>query len=100
MAINYFDQMNGASGYRLLVAGREVDAWSASEDMPSRDANGHTAVRRVARGVRLAGGDRIRVEGVPNGGEPAPLDYIEIPAAPASLGDAAAAVAALATADG
>jgi alpha-glucuronidase len=78
LAIQYFDEMNGASRFRLLVGGREVDAWTASEDIPTRDANGHSATRHVSRGVRISAGDVIRVEGVPDGAEPAPLDYIEI----------------------
>ena len=78
LAVQYFDEMNGASRFRLLVAGREVDAWVATEDIPTKDPNGHSATRHVTRGVRLTAGDAIRVEGVPEGTEPAPLDYVEI----------------------
>jgi alpha-glucuronidase len=78
LAVQYFDEMNGASRFRLLVRGQEVDAWIADLDLPTRDANGHSATRHVSRGVRIAPGDTIRVEGVRDGTEPAPLDYIEI----------------------
>jgi alpha-glucuronidase len=84
VAVQYFDEANGVSRFRLLVGGREVDAWTASEDIPTRDANGHSATRHISRGVRIAAGDAIRVEGVPDRTEPAPLDYIEI--APAAGG--------------
>ena len=84
VAVQYFDEANGASRFRLLVNGREVDGWTASEDFATREPNGHSATRHVSRGVRLTSGDAIRIEGMPDRTEPAPLDYVEIAPAAAA----------------
>ena len=78
IAIQYYDEMDGASRYRLLVGGREIGAWPGIVDLPHRDENGHTATRRVFKGVKLSAGETVRIEGSPDAGEPAPLDYVEI----------------------
>ena len=62
----------------MRVGGREIDAWTAADTFPTKEANGHSSMRRVIHDVQLASGDVIVVEGVPSGGEPAVLDYIEI----------------------
>jgi alpha-glucuronidase len=78
IAIQYYDEMDGVSRYRLLVGGREIGAWPGIVDLPHRDENGHTATRRVFKGVKLSPGVTVRIEGSPDAGEPAPLDYVEI----------------------
>ena len=78
LAVQYFDESDGASRFRLLVGGREIGAWPAIVDLPHRDENGHTATRRVFKGVKLSAGETVRIEGSPDAGEPAPLDYVEI----------------------
>ncbi len=40
--------------------------------------NGHTSTRHTSAAVELKAGDVIKIEGHPEGGEPAPLDYVEI----------------------
>jgi alpha-glucuronidase len=76
--VRYFDQNDGASQFRLWVANQLVDEWAASDRVPTRKIDGSSSARRVLRGVALRTGDEIRIEGVPDGGERAPLDYIEI----------------------
>lgn len=76
--IEYFDQDNGQSRFRLFVNGRQIDAWTASGDYPSDKPDGDTSTRRVIHNVTLHSGDRIRIEGIPDAGERAPLDYIRI----------------------
>jgi alpha-glucuronidase len=78
IAVQYFDENDGASRFRVVVNGRAVDSWRADRDLPSPEPNGHTATRHTLRGVRLASGDTIRIEGASDGQEPAPLDYVEI----------------------
>lgn len=78
IAVQYYDESDGVSRYRLLVAGKQVAAWSADDTLPSKDPNGHTATRRTIEGVQIGGGDTIRIEAVPDGGEQAVLDYVEI----------------------
>jgi alpha-glucuronidase len=76
--VRYFDQVDGVSRFRLLVAGQLIDEWTAPDDIPTRDIDGHSATRRLVRGVALRPGDTIRIEGMPDGGERAPLDFVEI----------------------
>ncbi|HEX5109849.1 MAG TPA: alpha-glucuronidase family glycosyl hydrolase [Vicinamibacterales bacterium] len=78
IVVQYYDQSDGTSRYRLLVAGREVDRWIADRNLPHVESNGHTATRRTVRGVALKTGETIRLEATPDGREPAPLDYIEV----------------------
>jgi alpha-glucuronidase len=76
--VRYFDQNNGAAKYRVLVAGKVVDEWTAADRLPSARLDGSTSTRRVVSGVVLKPGDEIRLEGVPDGREVAALDYLEI----------------------
>lgn len=82
IVVQYFDENDGASRFRLLVAGRPVATWIADADLPTPDANGHSSTRRTVRGVTLATGDEIRVEATAIGTEAAALDYVEILPAP------------------
>jgi alpha-glucuronidase len=76
--VQYFDESGGASRFEALVGGRRVDAWAAGGTFPTAEANGHSATwHRIPR-VRLAEGDEVRIVGVPDAGEPAPLDYVEV----------------------
>ncbi len=78
VAVEYFDQNNGVSKYKLWIAGRLADQWAADDTLPASTMNGSSATRHTVSGVTLHPGDEIRVEGVPDGGEPAPLDYVEL----------------------
>jgi alpha-glucuronidase len=78
LAVQYFDENDGASRLRLLVSGKEIDAWSADADLPSPKPNGHTSTRRTLRGVRLTPGDEIRVEATGAREEAIAVDYVEI----------------------
>ena len=81
IVVQYFDERDGSSRLRLVVAGREVDAWIADADLPTDERNGHSSTRRIIRGVQLAPGDTLRIEAVADGGEGASIDYVEIVAA-------------------
>jgi alpha-glucuronidase len=76
--IQYFDQNNGVSRFRLLVGDQEKDAWSAKDNLPTKKIDGSSSTRRNARGVPLRPGDSIRIEGIPDGEERAAIDYVEI----------------------
>jgi alpha-glucuronidase len=78
LIVEYFDQNNGISRFSLYVADQLVDEWKADDHLPSRKPDGSSATRRVIHGLALRPGDRIRIEGSPDGQEYAPLDYIEI----------------------
>ena len=78
LRVQYFDQNNGSAGYRVQIGGRPVDEWVASARVPSAKIDGSTSTRRTVTEIALRPGDTIRVEGMPDGGETAALDYIEI----------------------
>ncbi|HEX6802273.1 MAG TPA: alpha-glucuronidase family glycosyl hydrolase [Terriglobales bacterium] len=78
IAVQYFDLNNGASRFEMLVNDRRVDWWAADDHLPSDKMNGHTSTRRTVLGVELRTGDVVKMAGHPDGGEPAPLDYVEI----------------------
>jgi alpha-glucuronidase len=76
--VEYFDQNNGKSHFRVLVGDKEVDEWVADDYLPATKPGGDSSTRRRITGVALRPGDTIRIEGVPDGEEHAALDYIEI----------------------
>ncbi|HLI86406.1 MAG TPA: alpha-glucuronidase family glycosyl hydrolase [Bryobacteraceae bacterium] len=81
LRIEYFDQTDGVSHFRVLDGAQVLDEWAAAADLPTRKIDGSSSMRRTVRGIALRPGDRIRIEGVPDGRERAPLDYVEIVAA-------------------
>jgi alpha-glucuronidase len=78
LRVQYFDQNNGAARYRVYVQEQLVDEWTAADRLPTAKVDSSSSTRRTISGVALRPGDRIRIEGVPNGGEIAALDYIEV----------------------
>ncbi|HMD98960.1 MAG TPA: alpha-glucuronidase family glycosyl hydrolase, partial [Terriglobia bacterium] len=78
LSVEYFDQNNGASRFRVYVGAQLVDEWIADDHLPSRKPDGSSSTRRRITGLALRPGDEIRIEGTPDGEEYAPLDYVEI----------------------
>jgi alpha-glucuronidase len=78
IAVEYFDYRQGDSTFQLLLNRTAVATWSADNTLPGEAPNGDTSTRYTLRGVALHPGDVLTVEGHPDGGEPAPIDYVEI----------------------
>ncbi len=76
--VEYFDVMSGVSTFKVFVGERQIDEWRADGTFPGREPSADSSVRHRIKGVKLRTGDVIRVEGIPYGGERAPLDYIEV----------------------
>jgi len=55
-----------------------LDQWVASDHLPTQKIDGAFSSLRIVPGIVLKPGDEIRIEGSPDGGETAALDYIEI----------------------
>jgi alpha-glucuronidase len=91
IAVQYFDFHQGASTYKVSVNGNIAGQWAADNTLPFNQIGGDTSTRYTLHDIRLKPGDVLKIEGQPNGNEPAPLDYVEIsPETKAS--DSAAAV--------
>jgi alpha-glucuronidase len=83
VAVQYFDLQGGVAHFTLGINGTEIVSWAAKATLPSRRPNGDNSTRFTARGpdgrgIELKPGDVLRVEGAPDGSDPAALDYIEI----------------------
>ncbi len=76
--VQYFDQNNGNARYRVKVGEQVVDEWTASNWVPTQKIDSSSSTRRSVTGIALRPGDVIRVEGIPDGGEKAALDYLEL----------------------
>ncbi len=76
--VEYFDQLNGVSKYRVFVGDKIVDEWAADMSLPAIKPNGDSSTRRRIHGVELQKGDVIQVEGTPDGEEHAAMDYVEV----------------------
>src|SRR5262249_44716728 len=78
ISVRYFDQSNGASRFKVFMSGQMVGEWLADGKLPSDKINAHSSTRHLIKGLALRPGDEIRIEGYPDGGERAAIDYVEI----------------------
>jgi alpha-glucuronidase len=78
VSVRYFDENDGASKYKLIVAGQTIDEWTAADSLPDHEPNGHTSTRHESRRVALRPQDQIRIEVTTDSGERAAIDYVEI----------------------
>jgi alpha-glucuronidase len=76
--VQYFDMPAGQAKFRLLVNGKTVDTWTSNDHLPARALGGDSSTRRQISGIALHPGDEIRIEGVPDGNDPAAFDYVSI----------------------
>ncbi len=78
IAVQYFDFRHGMSTYDLYLNGKLLKEWPADNSLPADKMNGDTSTRITLSGVALKPGDTLKIEGHPDDGEPALLDYLEI----------------------
>ncbi len=84
LVVQYFDLNAGSARFQLRAGGGVLGEWTASDRFPTRKLDGSSSVRRVFSGVALKTGDEIAIDGTPDNGDPAAVDYIEISKLPAS----------------
>jgi alpha-glucuronidase len=77
--VQYYDEEDGVSKFKLFVADKLIDQWQADNHVPTPTTlpDAHSSSCRWIRGVVLNPGDEIRIEGTADGGERAAIDYIE-----------------------
>ncbi|KAL4903984.1 hypothetical protein BDW74DRAFT_31364 [Aspergillus multicolor] len=83
IAVNYFDQAIGNSTWQLLLDDDLVGEWKGDLEYilgraPSPYIDGQTATRITFKNIYLEGWSTLTIVGVPDGKEPAPVDYISI----------------------
>ena len=76
--VEYFDVASGLSQFKVFVGDQLVDQWHADMTLPGAAPSADSSVRRKIKGLPLRPGDVIRVEGIPDGGDRASLDYVEV----------------------
>jgi alpha-glucuronidase len=80
--IEYFDQKNGESKFRVFVDDKLVDQWVANDQLPATKIGSDSSTRRRIPELTLHAGDEIRIEGIPDRDEHAALDYVELESSP------------------
>jgi alpha-glucuronidase len=80
LQVQYFDEQEGRSKFKIFVRDRMLDQWTADNELPTPTTrpDAHSSTRRAIRHVQLQPGDIIRVEGEADAGERAGVDYLEI----------------------
>lgn len=78
IGVQYFDQNNGIAHFEFLLGNQMLDQWAADDKLPTPKANAHTSTRHTIEGVHLRPGDEIKIVGVPDGGERAIVDYVQV----------------------
>jgi len=82
IAVQYFDIHPGNARFEVLLNGKSIAHWTAGDTLPpavaDKKLDGHTSTRFTIPTVHLMPGDTLMLRGVPDGAEPAPVDYIEI----------------------
>jgi alpha-glucuronidase len=78
IAVQHFDLQGGKASFTLKIDGQPAASWRAGATLPSSRPNGDNSTRYTIPNIDLKPGDTISIEGVPDGSDPAVLDYIEI----------------------
>lgn len=80
IAVQYFDLQGGVARFTAKVNGKSAAEWQAGATLPSRRFHGDNSTRHTIHAIDLKPGDVLRVEGTPDGSDPAALDYVEVTA--------------------
>lgn len=81
LAVNYFDVVGGRAKWTVFVNEKEIGEWRGDHEdtlghAVSSSLDAHTASRVTFKGVQIQKGDVLKIVGVPDGAERAPLDYV------------------------
>ncbi len=78
IAVQYFDLNSGEARFRLVIGERPISSWTANAHLPSKTLNGDSSIRQSIPNVELQPNELIKIEGMPDGDNPAAIDYIEV----------------------
>jgi len=78
LRVRYFDQNNGIARFRALIGDKVISEWAAADRVPTRRIDSSSSALHAIEKIALRPGDEIRIEGTPDAGETAALDYVEV----------------------
>ncbi|CAG7960514.1 unnamed protein product [Penicillium salamii] len=83
VAVNYYDLYGGQSQWKIYLNDRKIGQWVGNSEetlshTPSIYLDGHSATRVKFRQIEVKRGDHLKIVGMPDGTEPAPLDYVAL----------------------
>jgi alpha-glucuronidase len=82
VVVQYFDLRQGTASFELLVNGKPRATWKAEDELPPAQVDlkldGHTSTRFVSAPMELKATDVVTLRGVPDGRDPAAVDYIAL----------------------
>ena len=78
IAVDYFDEADGASFLEVVVGGEVVDSWTWNAETEQNLASKDSLTRHVIEDIQVAAGDAIVLQGYSDGGEPLRIDSIEL----------------------
>ncbi|KAI9683283.1 MAG: hypothetical protein M1822_006148 [Bathelium mastoideum] len=83
LAVNYYDLIGGKSHWEIYLNNNTLGRWYGNNEdtlghAPSTYLDGHSATRITFHDVKIEKGDELRIVGMPNGIEPAPVDYVAV----------------------
>ncbi len=78
IAVQYFDVNAGIAKFQLKVGDQRLSSWQADDHFPTKTLNGDSSTRHTITNFKLQPNSVITIEGIPDGADPAAIDYIEI----------------------
>jgi len=78
IGVQYFDTVQGASSFDLILDGKSIGQWKADETWPGRRPDADNSTRFTVENIHLKPGDTLELRGKSDKTEQAPVDYIEI----------------------
>ncbi|WP_203595634.1 hypothetical protein, partial [Salipiger sp. PrR003] len=75
--MGYFDESDGQSQLSLLLNGEAVDSFIWDADAGASIVNETSYAEREITGLAIEAGDRLEFSGMPDGGEPLRIDFLE-----------------------
>ncbi|MFC7149667.1 cadherin-like beta sandwich domain-containing protein [Cohnella cellulosilytica] len=87
--VNYFDENDGTSSYKLYVDDKLIDSWTADRNLSSDAPDLDSLTRRLIANVDIPANSTVRIEGTASNGEQARTDKVKFfsPLDGASLSD-------------
>ncbi|MGK7912707.1 MAG: DUF4347 domain-containing protein [Synechococcus sp.] len=76
--LSYFDENDGVSTIKILLNGKQIDAWALDENPDGAPVSAQTERMRTISGLSLNEGDRLTIVGAENAGEHVRIDYLEL----------------------